>query len=124
MIIYNTFDNKPQRTLKPIETIMWHTIKGILADYYRQGNLEDRKALDTIEITVKPTTGFDGTLTTFNISPSPKGLYDDVKRLFKSFIPTMQQVQGTWKEDTKETVIIIKPFDLRLRHYSGLQLED
>lgn len=126
MKIYNTFDNKSQYKLKPIEEIVWHTIKGMLAEYYR--NTDERAYNDgkhpfeTIEITVKPSDVFDGTLTTYIITPSPIGLLEDVRHLFKKFLPQMQVVQGTYKPETKETVIIIKPFEIKLEHFSGMVL--
>jgi len=127
MKVYNTFDNKPQHTLKPIEKIVWHTIKGILCEYYRNtpetSYIDGKHPLEVITITVKPTDGSKGKLTTYIVTPSPKGLLLDVRETFKSFIPIMQTVQGCWNETTKETAIIIQTFDIRLRHYSGLQLE-
>lgn len=119
--------NKSQYKLKPIEAIVWHTIKGILSDY--QMNIEGDPVqcpngvnpLGKIHIVVKPLDeDRENRLTVFKITPSPVGLLDDVQRLFKSFLPNMQAIQGNYNKDTKETVIIIQQFELRLEHFSGI----
>jgi len=101
--------------LTDFEKLLLVLIKGAIYDFDHSIN-GTKFYVDTDKvITVKPTDGSQGKLTTFKIENSAPGLFDEVKTIIKPFIGNFN-VQGGFTDEKMTTTIILQRFEVVREH--------
>lgn len=111
--IYTTLDCVGELT--KFEKMLLVIIKGALYDFYHSRSEPYAGQPATYHIIVSPSYGNEKAMTTFLVdadTTTPKGLFDEVKRLITPFSCGFQ-LQGGFREHDNKTSMILQRFEMK-----------